>query len=129
MDGRPRARIPRPKERAMATTTAAAVIYRHQLPVRVMHWINVACVLVLLGSGLQIFNAHPSLYWGDDSRDSTRVFQITQRQVGGEWRGVTRVGSHEFDTHGVLGESRNAEGELVARAFPTWATIPSPQWL
>ena len=36
-----------------------------------MHWINVVCLVVLLRSGLQIFNAHPALYWGDDSRDST----------------------------------------------------------
>src|SRR3954471_7562631 len=113
----------------MSTTTAPPVVYRHRLPVRIMHWINVACVLVLLGSGLQIFNAHPALYWGDDSRDSTRVLQITQKEVGGQLHGVTRIGSHEFDTDGVLGTSRNDEGAVAARAFPGWATIPSPQWL
>jgi len=107
----------------------AEVIYRHRLPVRIMHWTNVLCLVILLGSGLQIFNAHPALYWGDDSRDSTRVLQITQKEVGGEWRGVTRIGSHEFDTHGVLGASRNDEGTYAARAFPSWATIPGPQWL
>ena len=40
---------------------------RHALPVRVMHWINVAAILVLVMSGLQIFNAHPALYWGESS--------------------------------------------------------------
>jgi thiosulfate reductase cytochrome b subunit len=40
---------------------------RHSLPVRAMHWINVAAVLVLVMSGLQIFNAHPALYWGESS--------------------------------------------------------------
>jgi thiosulfate reductase cytochrome b subunit len=40
---------------------------RHSLPVRIMHWINVLAVLVLLMSGLQIFNAHPALYWGQSS--------------------------------------------------------------
>ncbi len=40
---------------------------RHSLAVRVMHWINVVAVLVLLMSGLQIFNAHPALYWGKSS--------------------------------------------------------------
>ncbi|HEY8047582.1 MAG TPA: cytochrome b/b6 domain-containing protein [Ramlibacter sp.] len=104
-------------------------IYRHRLPVRIMHWINVLCIVILLGSGLQIFNAHPALYWGEDSRDATRVLQITQKQVGADWRGVTRIGAHEFDTNGVLGASRNAAGELQARAFPSWATIPGPQWL
>src|SRR3954470_1405618 len=105
------------------------VFYRHRLPVRIMHWINVLCIVILLGSGLQIFNAHPSLYWGDDSRESTRVLQITQKESGGELRGVTRIGSQEFDTHGVLGASRNDEGQYAPRAFPSWATIPGAQWL
>ena len=39
-------------------------VYRHPLPVRVWHWVNVLCVLVLIPSGLQILNAHPALYWG-----------------------------------------------------------------
>jgi thiosulfate reductase cytochrome b subunit len=106
------------------------VVYRHRLPVRVMHWINLVCIVVLLGSGLQIFNAHPALYWGTDSRESTQVLQITQAQVNGQPRGVTRIGSREFDTSGVLGTSRNPDGPgLAARAFPSWVTIPSSQWL
>ena len=114
----------------MRAAPVTAPIYRHRLPVRVMHWINVACLTILLMSGLQIFNAHPALYWGDDSRDGTRVLQITQKQVAGQWRGVTRIGATEFDTHGVLGTSLGgAAGEYAARAFPSWATIPGPQWL
>ncbi len=31
------------------------------------HWLNLACLAVLLPSGLQIFNAHPALYWGQAS--------------------------------------------------------------
>ena len=105
-------------------------VYRHRLPVRIMHWVNVLCLTILLMSGLQIFNAHPALYWSDDSRESTRVMEITQKQVGGQLRGVTRLGTAEFDTHGVLGTSRSAAaGEYSARAFPSWATIPGPQWL
>jgi thiosulfate reductase cytochrome b subunit len=111
------------------STDPSPVIYRHRLPVRVMHWINVACLTFLLMSGLQIFNAHPALYWGDDSRDSTRVMQITQEQVNGQPHGVTRIGSTEFDTNRVLGMSRGADGQYAARAFPSWATIPGPQWL
>lgn len=40
------------------------IIYRHTRLVRVAHWINALCFLLLLMSGLQIFNAHPMLYWG-----------------------------------------------------------------
>jgi thiosulfate reductase cytochrome b subunit len=112
------------------STGSPPIVYRHRLPVRIMHWINVVSLTLLLMSGLQIFNAHPALYWGDDSRDSTRVLQITQKQVDGQWRGVTRVGSVEFNTHGILGTSRSAPaGHYAARAFPSWATIPGPQWL
>lgn len=40
---------------------------RHSVPVRVMHWINVLALAILLMSGMQIFNAHPALYWGVSS--------------------------------------------------------------
>lgn len=40
---------------------------RHALTVRVAHWINAIALVLLLMSGLQIFNAHPSLYWGQSS--------------------------------------------------------------
>ena len=39
-------------------------IWRHPLPVRITHWVNVACVVILVMSGLQILKAHPHLYWG-----------------------------------------------------------------
>jgi Ni,Fe-hydrogenase I cytochrome b subunit len=42
-------------------------IFRHSAIVRVTHWINFLCLAVLLMSGLQIFNAHPALYWGQAS--------------------------------------------------------------
>ena len=51
----------------MASKTVAW-IYRHTLAVRITHWINVLCLTLLLMSGLQIFNAHPALYWGKASR-------------------------------------------------------------
>jgi len=42
-------------------------VYRHRLPVRISHWLNVLFLIILILSGLQIFNAHPALYWGDRS--------------------------------------------------------------
>jgi thiosulfate reductase cytochrome b subunit len=42
-------------------------VYRHPLAVRLTHWINALCLLVLITSGLQILNAHPALYWGAGS--------------------------------------------------------------
>ncbi|HXS74165.1 MAG TPA: cytochrome b/b6 domain-containing protein [Rhodanobacteraceae bacterium] len=105
------------------------VIYRHRLPVRVMHWINAICLLVLLGSGLQIFNAHPALYWGQKSTfDKPLLAMGAQRMPDGALRGVTQIGSHDFTTTGVFGAS-SMNGHPVARGFPAWLTIPGPQWL
>ena len=40
------------------------IAYRHRLPTRIWHWANAVTVIVMLMSGLMIFNAHPHLYWG-----------------------------------------------------------------
>ncbi|HTI87171.1 MAG TPA: cytochrome b/b6 domain-containing protein [Alphaproteobacteria bacterium] len=97
-------------------------VYRHSLIVRVTHWINVVCVTVLLMSGLQIFNAHPALYWGDRSQFDAPVLAIGAD--GGT--GITTVFGHTFNTTGVLGLSGGFPG---TRGFPAWATLPSEQWL
>ena len=47
--------------------TRRIYFYRHSVIVRVTHWVNVLCMTVLLMSGLQIFNAHPALYFGKKS--------------------------------------------------------------
>jgi len=100
-------------------------VYRHTLPVRLGHWLNVVCLFILIMSGLQIFNAHPALYWGDRSdRDKPLLSIRPMKTESGEMRGITTILGHKFDTTGVLGYS-NGSG----RAFPAWATIPSARWL
>ena len=105
-------------------------VYRHRLPVRLMHWINVVCLTILLMSGLTIFNAHPALYWGRASTFDDPWVSIMALQKGNAIVGVTRVAGRNFDTDGVLGASKvgDAAGQ-TARAFPSWATIPGAQWL
>ena len=110
-----------------ATTAAPRRVYRHRLPVRVMHWINVVCLVVLLGSGLNIFNAHPALYWGHDSSGKPWLSMRGENTPAGPV-GRTRLGGTDLDTTGVLGLSQ-VDGRPTARAFPSWATIPGPQWL
>jgi Ni/Fe-hydrogenase b-type cytochrome subunit len=39
-------------------------IYRHRVITRLWHWTTAIAVIVLIGSGLGISNAHPHLYWG-----------------------------------------------------------------
>lgn len=51
---------------------AHETIYRHGLAVRVTHWINVLVISLLLMSGLNIFEAHPRLYWGQFGADFDR---------------------------------------------------------
>jgi len=102
------------------------VIFRHSLLVRVTHWINVLCLVVLLMSGLQIFNAHPALYLGEQSDFQHPVFAIGQGEAGDREVGVTTILGQMFDTTGVLGLS-NVAGEETERAFPAWITLPSGQ--
>jgi thiosulfate reductase cytochrome b subunit len=106
------------------------LIYRHSVVVRVTHWINVACLTVLLMSGLQIFNAHPALYWGNLSDFHHPLFALTAEQTpNGQAKGITTVLGHRFDTTGVLGLSQDAAGHPWARGFPAWATLPGYQSL
>ncbi|MET0440484.1 MAG: cytochrome b/b6 domain-containing protein [Casimicrobiaceae bacterium] len=115
---------------AAAPSARGALYCRHTLAVRVMHWINVVALTILFMSGLQIFNAHPALYWGKSSYTGRPpLLEIGVREGGeGGMMGVTRIFGREFDTTGVLGLSRD-DGQLYAQAFPDWMAIPSHQWL
>jgi len=100
-------------------------VYRHRLPVRISHWLNVPFLIILIMSGLQIFNAHPALYWGDRSdRDQALLSIKPVQSEGGEVKGITTILGRQFDTTGVLGYS-----DGMTRGFPAWATIPSAKWL
>lgn len=100
-------------------------VYRHVLPVRIGHWFNVVCLFILIMSGLQIFNAHPALYWGDRSDRDRPVLSIrAAKGDDGRIMGITTIGSYQLETTGLLGYSNNS-----VRAFPAWATIPSSKWL
>src|SRR3982750_4600550 len=108
----------------MATTAAPAVrhdgylYYRHTLPVRIMHWVNVVALTILFMSGLNIFDAHPALYWGKSSYTGRPpVLEITSTEApNGALVGITRVFGHEFTTTGVLGASRGPDGDVVPRS-------------
>lgn len=99
---------------------------RHSLLVRITHWINVICITILVMSGLQIFNAHPALYLGQQSHFDTPVLSMTAVNTPDGPRGRTQVLGAAFDTTGVLGLS-SVNGAPQARGFPSWATLPSFQ--
>lgn len=108
----------------------AEKVYRHPWPVRISHWLNLLFLLVLLGSGLQIFNAHPALYWGSRSDADRALLSMEARRADdGTLQGITTVLGREFVTTGVLGVSEGPAGMTEARGFPSWSTIPGPRWL
>jgi len=117
-----------PVWRRILGATTGRTIRRHAVPTRIAHWVNVLCLLVLLPSGLQIFNAHPALYLGTSSDFAHPLLAMTAEEGPDGLRGYTAIGPHRLDTTGVLGVS-DVEGVATPRGFPIWATLPGPQWL
>lgn len=106
----------------MSKISGGRLVYRQRLSTRITHWIWAASLFFLLLSGLQIFNAHPKLYLGDQSGFAfdNAVLEIGAVEGPDGLRGVTRIGGVEVATTGLLGVSG---GEV--RAFPAALTIPS----
>ena len=105
-------------------------IYRHALPTRLCHGLTALCLLVLIMSGLQIFNAHPALYWGERSDPDRALLRLKAVEApDGETRGITEILGRGIDTTGILGASRPSGSDLEERGFPSWATLPGEQWL
>ncbi|MGH7057890.1 MAG: cytochrome b/b6 domain-containing protein [Acetobacteraceae bacterium] len=102
-------------------------IRRHALPVRVTHWINLACIIILLMSGLAIFNGWPALYWGIRTHFAHPLLAFyALKAPSGHEVGMTWILGHQFDTTGWFGLSAGAGGHPVVRGFPAWATLPGP---
>jgi len=97
-------------------------LYRHRVSTRVWHWLNAVVLVVMLMSGLMIFNAHPRLYWGQYGANSdTAWLQIGPTATGGQ----VVIGTTRIPTTGVLGRWKDKQGVERTQAFPWWATIPS----
>jgi thiosulfate reductase cytochrome b subunit len=55
---------------------------RHALSTRLWHWLNLAALVVLFMSGLNISNAHRYLYWGDYGYDPAQAWTAVMRFPG-----------------------------------------------
>lgn len=90
-------------------------IYRQHLTTRITHRVWAVSLFFLMLTGLQIFNAFPSLHIGRDSGfdDDNVVLSIGAEESDGALRGVTQLLGVAFDPSGVPGV---AGGEV--RAFP-----------
>lgn len=99
------------------------LVYRHAVITRITHWINLVALTLLLMSGLQIFNAHPALYWGQKSTFAEPWVSMTAVEKDGDMIGVTKIGALQIETTGLLGYS-GKPGMGEPRGFPSWATAP-----
>lgn len=111
-----------PLGKPSSATQLPLLVKRHRWPTRLWHWVNAATMLVMLMSGLMIFNAHPRLYWGDYGANSDKAWL----QIGSRGdKGLLVLGRERFETTGVLGLWKDSAGIERRRAFPGWATIPT----
>lgn len=104
----------------------ATLVYRQSGLTRLTHWVWAVAMFFLLLSGLQIFNARPNLYIGQQSGFGfdNSILDIYAVNGPNGPAGQTKLFGHTFDTTGVLGMSGAAD-RPVFTAFPGWATIPS----
>ena len=93
---------------------------RQRLLTRVTHWVWAVSLFFLLLTGLQIFNAHPALYWGQESgfEYNNVLLAISSREGEEGLEGVTYLLGAEFETTGLLGAS---DGR--SHGFPGWAAL------
>ena len=100
------------------------IVKRHRLSTRIWHWTNALTLLVMLMSGLMIFNAHPRLYWGQYGANAKPdAAWLVIGDVGDT--GYVEFAGARVSTTGVLGIWKNPQGEVKRRAFPYYVTIPS----
>jgi thiosulfate reductase cytochrome b subunit len=99
-------------------------IYRYSLLTRASHWVWFVAFLVLVGSGLQIFNASPNLDASDKSDPARRVLAIGSPAEG---VGTTTLFGHTFVTTGWLGWTGDGMGSRSAHAFGASIIIPGYQ--
>jgi thiosulfate reductase cytochrome b subunit len=87
-------------------------------------------MLVLVMSGLQIFNAAPYLDASDKSNPARRVLAFdAQRAANGQPVGTTTIFGHTIPTTHLFGYTDDGSGGESPRAFPGWLTLPGPQSL
>lgn len=108
---------------AAAARRPPELIYRHNRVTRLTHWTNALALMILFMSGLQIFNAHPNLYWGNTSEPDKAFFSVGATAEEGDVRGFVDLYGRQVDTTGFLGVQQGALGPS-ARAFPSWLTVP-----
>ncbi|GAC1543311.1 MAG: cytochrome b/b6 domain-containing protein [Vulcanimicrobiaceae bacterium] len=113
---------------ASGPSEPGVVVKRHSAVTRITHWLGALAMLVLVMSGLAIFNAAPYLDASDLSDPRHRVFSIgAESAATGPPVATTQIFGLRFTTTHLLGYTDNGQGGESARAFPGWITFPGYQ--
>jgi len=110
------------------TPVAGERVYRHSIAARITHWLWALAILVLVMSGLQIFNAAPYLDASDKSDPAHRILSFDAHQApNGAQVGTVTLFGHTFTTTHVFGYTDDGQGGEAERAFPGAVTLPATQ--
>ncbi len=103
------------------------LIYRQSGWTRLTHWIWAISLFFLLLSGLQVFNAHPTLYLGDQSGFGfdNEVLAMRSENTPEGPVGYIRVLGARFDTSGVFGVSGSADRPVTVAFRPGRQSPPA----
>ena len=112
---------------ALERTETKALEYRHTLTTRITHWLTALAFIILMMSGLQIFNASPDLDASDKSDAGRRVLSIQGGTAGGAPVGITQIFGWRIHTTHLFGYGDDGMGGETSRAFPAWLTWPGYQ--
>lgn len=113
----------------MATSPGGRVVYRHSIATRVTHWFVTLAIVVLVMSGLQIFNAAPYLDASGVTNPAHRVLEMSAHRdpATGNPVGTTTLFGHTFTTTNVLGYADDGQGGTSPRGFAGYLTFPAYQ--
>ncbi len=105
-------------------------VYRHSIAARVTHWLWTLAMLVLVMSGLQIFNAAPYLDANYKTDPAHRVLAFDAHMgPNNQPVGTTTIFGHTFVTTHLFGYTDDGMGGEAPRAFPGAVTLPAEQSL
>lgn len=117
-----------PIDPAPVIAPPARTVLRHHWLVRLTHWANALAILILLMTGLNIFGAHPKLYWGHAGSVDDRAGQwlaIGASGRPGAFDGWVEINGTRHASTGLFGVSAGPDGHDNLVAFPHWATLPA----
>jgi thiosulfate reductase cytochrome b subunit len=76
-----------------AEPKAGDLVKRHRLSTRLWHWVTALSLIIMMMSGLMIFNAHPRLYWGEYGANTDHAWLQIDSMAGTAFPGWATIPS------------------------------------